>query len=227
MENETGCGIVPYVYKDRNLVNAVQWAVGLELLLLIDDPWRIFLTTDHPNGGCFWRYPEIIRLLMDVEFRKEEVKKLPAKAQKRIVLADLDRQYTLSEIVDHHLGGPGALARPDTERTSGGRRRRGRDDLSGEAGRRPSVHLSALRDQGRGDRGRGGRVRAVTEGREFIVHPACDEKIEEYLRPMFEKVYTISFENYPVDLERLRRPEYGRAGDASGTVGTRAGIGSG
>ena len=38
VENETGCGIVPYVYKDQNLVNAVQWAVGLELLLLIDDP---------------------------------------------------------------------------------------------------------------------------------------------------------------------------------------------
>ena len=35
VENETGCGVVPYVYKEKNLVNAVQWAVGLELLLLI------------------------------------------------------------------------------------------------------------------------------------------------------------------------------------------------
>ena len=66
VENETGCGIVPYVYKEKNLVNAVQWAVGLELLLLIDDPWRVYLTTDHPNGAAFWRYPEIIQLLMDV-----------------------------------------------------------------------------------------------------------------------------------------------------------------
>ena len=56
VENETGCGIVPYVYKKSSLVNAVQWAVGLELLLLITDPWRIFLTTDHPNGAGFWRY---------------------------------------------------------------------------------------------------------------------------------------------------------------------------
>ena len=69
VENETGCGIVPYTYRPSNLVNAVQWAVGLELLLLIDDPWRIFLTTDHPNGGCFWRYPEIIHLLMNADFR--------------------------------------------------------------------------------------------------------------------------------------------------------------
>ena len=67
VENETGCGIVPYTYKGSNLVNAVQWAVGLELLLLIDDPWRIFLTTDHPNGACFWRYPEIIHLLMNAD----------------------------------------------------------------------------------------------------------------------------------------------------------------
>ena len=79
VENETGCGIVPYVYKDRNLVNAVQWAVGLELLLLIDDPWRIFLTTDHPNGGGFWRYPEIIHMLMNGEFRKEQCRSCPKK----------------------------------------------------------------------------------------------------------------------------------------------------
>src|SRR5262249_45525241 len=78
VENETGCGIVPYVYKKGSLVNAVQWATGLELLLLITDPWRIFLTTDHPNGGGFWRYAEIVPLLMDVEYRRERVKSLPA-----------------------------------------------------------------------------------------------------------------------------------------------------
>src|SRR4029078_7504098 len=100
-ENETGCGIVPYVYKDRNLVNAVQWAVGLELLLLIDDPWRIFLTTDHPNGGCFWRYPEIIHMLMTAEFRREQVQQLPEKARQRILLAHLHRQYTVARADVH------------------------------------------------------------------------------------------------------------------------------
>src|SRR4029077_4238109 len=86
--------------------NAVQWAVGLELLLLIDDPWRIFLTTDHPNGGCFWRYPESIHMLMKAEFRKEQVRRLPDKAQYRIVLADLDREYTLNEIAIITSAGP-------------------------------------------------------------------------------------------------------------------------
>src|SRR5258707_2919694 len=83
VENETGCGIVPYVYKERNLVNAVQWATGLELLLLINDPWRVYLTTDHPNGAAFWRYPEIIQLLIDSEFRRELVNPRPPKTQRR------------------------------------------------------------------------------------------------------------------------------------------------
>ena len=206
VENETGCGIVPYVYKDRNLVNAVQWAVGLELLLLIDDPWRIFLTTDHPNGGCFWRYPEIIRLLMDVEFRKAEVKKLPAKAQERIVLGDLDRQYTLSEIVIITSAGPAR----SLGLTQKGHLGVGADaDIAIYPEKPDDGLLTYPRYVIKGGQivVEEGEVRAVTEGREFIVHPECDETIEEYLRPLFEKVYTISFENYPVDLERLRRPD--------------------
>ncbi len=47
--------------------NAVQWAIGLELFLLIDDPWRVFFTTDHPNGAPFTAYPELFALLMSRE----------------------------------------------------------------------------------------------------------------------------------------------------------------
>ena len=52
-----------------------------------------------------------------------------------------------------------------------------------------------------------GDVRATIAGREFICHPAYDEEIEEYLRQIFPKVYTISFENYPVEIERLRHAQ--------------------
>jgi formylmethanofuran dehydrogenase subunit A len=52
-----------------------------------------------------------------------------------------------------------------------------------------------------------GDVREVPDGREYIVRPAHDDQIEEYLRPLFEKVYTMSFANYPVEMERLRHPE--------------------
>ncbi len=55
-EMETGCGIVPIEYKDKSLVHSVQWAAGLEWYLLVDDPWRIAMSTDHPNGRLrFWR----------------------------------------------------------------------------------------------------------------------------------------------------------------------------
>ena len=64
-----GGGIIPYEYKEKNFVNALQWTIGLELFLLIKDPWRVFLTTDHPNGAPFTSYTELIRLLMDQDFR--------------------------------------------------------------------------------------------------------------------------------------------------------------
>ena len=156
VENETGCGIVPYVYKKSNLVNAVQWAVGLELLLLINDPWRIFLTTDHPNGAGFWRYPEIIQLLMNADFRRERLKALPAKALKRTVLADLDRRVHALRDRHHHLRRPGAGARAAQKGHLGV----GADadvaiyneDPDGVA----LFQLPALRHQGRRGRGRGG-----------------------------------------------------------------------
>src|SRR5262249_3259286 len=106
VENETGCGVVPYAYKEKSLVNAVQWAAGLELLLLIDDPWRIFLTTDHPNAACFWRCPELGQLLMSRDLRKEQLKARPKKARERMTLADLEREYTPSEIAIITSAGP-------------------------------------------------------------------------------------------------------------------------
>ena len=71
IECEAGCGVLPFRYRDRNFVNALQWCVGLELFLLVEDPWRIFLTTDHPNGAPFTTYPHLIRLLIDRTFRDE------------------------------------------------------------------------------------------------------------------------------------------------------------
>jgi formylmethanofuran dehydrogenase subunit A len=52
-----------------------------------------------------------------------------------------------------------------------------------------------------------GEIRNVVEGRGLIVRPAYDEKIEDYLRPIFQQYYTMSFDNYPVELERIERPE--------------------
>jgi len=95
VEMETGSGIVPMVYRPHTLVNAVQWCVGLELMLLIRDPWRVFLTTDHPNAGPFAAYPLLIRLLMDLDFRRSWLDRLHPQARQHTCLHKLTREYTL------------------------------------------------------------------------------------------------------------------------------------
>jgi len=98
MEMDAACGIVPFEYKDKNFVNALQWAIGLELFLLVEDPWRVFLTTDHPNGGPFTTYPHLIKLLMDRSFREEQFARLNKAARKASNLLEIKREYTLEEI---------------------------------------------------------------------------------------------------------------------------------
>ena len=99
IECDGGCGLVPFRYRDQNFVNALQWAIGLELFLLIEDPWRVFLTTDHPNGAPFTCYPHLIRLLMDRSFRNECLRSIHPAAQQATVLGSIAREYTLEEIV--------------------------------------------------------------------------------------------------------------------------------
>jgi formylmethanofuran dehydrogenase subunit A len=204
VENETGCGIVPYAYKEKNLVNAVQWAVGLELLLLINDPWRVFLTTDHPNGATFWRYPEIVQLLMDSEFRREQIKKLPAKAQERILLANLTREYTLSEIAIITSAGPAKAL---------GLSQKGNLGIGADADVaifNESKDIANMFSYPRYVIKSGevvieeGELRHSVDGHNYSVKPRYDESIEAFLRPLFQQQYTMSFDNYPVELERVR-----------------------
>lgn len=98
IECDAGCGVVPFKYKDQNFVNALQWAIGLEIFLLVEDPWRIFLTTDHPNGAPFTSYPHLIKLLMDKTFRNDVFSRLNPDAQTMSTLASIDREYSLYEI---------------------------------------------------------------------------------------------------------------------------------
>ena len=98
VEIESGAGIVPFTYKRSNAVNAVQWAVGLELALLVKDPWKVYLTTDHPNGGPFTSYPKVISWLMSEKARQRIVSKIPRGAKRRTCLESIDRELTFSEI---------------------------------------------------------------------------------------------------------------------------------
>jgi formylmethanofuran dehydrogenase subunit A len=98
IECDAGCGVVPFRYREQSYVNALQWAIGLELFLLVDDPWRVVLTTDHPNGAPFTSYPHLMRLLMDKSFRDEQLARLHPDVAANAALKEIKRELTLSEI---------------------------------------------------------------------------------------------------------------------------------
>jgi formylmethanofuran dehydrogenase subunit A len=104
-----GGGIVPYNYKATSYYNALQWAVGLELFLLIDDPWRVFFTTDHPNGAPFTAYPQVLHLLMSADERAAWIERLPKSAMTMSLLPQLKREYGLYEIAIMTRAAPARL----------------------------------------------------------------------------------------------------------------------
>ena len=98
VETETSSGIVPFRYRRKSYVHAIQWSIGLELALLIKDPWKIYLTTDHPNGAPFITYPRIIAWLMSKKARDATLKKINPRARRRSLLPTIDRELDFYEI---------------------------------------------------------------------------------------------------------------------------------
>ena len=57
------------------------------------------MTTDHPNGGPFTCYPQVIKWLMDKKSRDDVLTNVcVAKASSQTQLKDIDRELTLNEI---------------------------------------------------------------------------------------------------------------------------------
>ena len=108
-EMESGCGISPIEYRDRNFVHALQWAIGLEWYLLVENPWQVVMSTDHPNGGSFLAYPQIVRLLMDRAYRLEMLSRVNPRVLQHSTLKDLDREYSLGEIAIITRAGPARI----------------------------------------------------------------------------------------------------------------------
>jgi formylmethanofuran dehydrogenase subunit A len=106
LECQAGCGIVPFRYRDNQFVHGLQWTIGLELSLRILDPMRVFLTTDHPNGGPFTSYPHLIRLLMNYDYRMSIFDQLHPDVKEISPLPSLRREYSLQEIIAMTRNGP-------------------------------------------------------------------------------------------------------------------------
>ena len=105
-EGEGGTNVVPLTYLDKDASSAVQWAVGLELLLDFPDPTRMFLTTDHPNGAPFTAYPQVIEWLMSRSARQEMLKRIHPAGIHKTGLASVEREFSLGEIFAMTSWGP-------------------------------------------------------------------------------------------------------------------------
>ena len=199
IELETGCGIVPMMYKDKAAVSALQWAIGLELFLLSRDPWRVVLSTDHPNGGSFLSYPALIQLLMDQGVRSERLKQVNPKLLAGSALADgIIREYTLNEIAIVTRAGPARLL---------GLLHKGHLGPGADADVTVYAKDSDIAKMFATPRYvikggtlvvEEGQLRRAPAGRRLHIRPGYDEALLPDLRRYFDAYSTVSFENYPV-----------------------------
>ncbi|MCD5425189.1 MAG: formylmethanofuran dehydrogenase subunit A [Methanosarcinaceae archaeon] len=105
VEAEDGVGILPFLYSKKSPVHASMWAIGLELQLLTD-PWKMFITTDHPNGGVFLDYPYIYHWLMSEKARMDVAENVHPWAIKRTGLGGIDKEYDFNELIISTVAGP-------------------------------------------------------------------------------------------------------------------------
>ncbi|MBS7623898.1 amidohydrolase family protein, partial [Candidatus Bathyarchaeota archaeon] len=217
---ETGSGIVPFQYRRSNYVNAIQWGIGLELALMVEDPWRVFLTTDHPNGGPFTAYPRVIAWLMSKKARERTMSKMNRTARRRLDLPGLDREYTLEEISIITRAAPAK----SLGLSSKGHLGIGADadvavyDLDASKNyleKNPSMIKRTFTEayltvkDGKIVSKRG-EVTSAPAGRTFYVDcelsPELESDLVRELRMKFRDYYTIEIDNYPILDSFLRSP---------------------
>lgn len=206
VEMETGAGIVPYKFKKRNVVNAIQWTIGLEVMLLTEDPYKVFLTTDHPNAGPFYFYPQVIDLLMNKKRRDEMLDSIHSLAKERSCLESIDREYTLSEIVTVTRAGTAQALNMESKGHLGV----GADaDVSIYKYDPENIEKSFKRAKYTIKAGnivvKDGEIVKDIQGRTYVLDLDADLSDEE--KAIFAKYYTVQFNNYAVEDEYLDNPE--------------------
>jgi formylmethanofuran dehydrogenase subunit A len=217
IECDAGCGVVPMKYRDKSFVNALQWAIGLEMFLLVNDPWRIFLTTDHPNGAPFTTYPHLIRLLMDKTFRNEMLRRIHPGAQAATILGTITREYSLYEIAIMTRAGPAkSLGLKDRGHLGAG----ACADITvydDNPDREAMFTTPAFVFKNGEMIVRNGKIVKVVTGDTHVVRPEYDRKrVEKPLKEYFDSYHTVQMENFRLSDEEITEPG---CGHAPGTCG--------
>jgi formylmethanofuran dehydrogenase subunit A len=212
VEMEAGAGVVPYSFKKNNPANAIQWAIGLELALLVKDPWKVYMTTDHPNGGPFYYYPKVISWLMSRKSRTETMLESNKASVRKTTLDGTYREYTFNEIAivtraatakalglknKGHIG-IGADADVSIYKIDASEWRPSEFEELEKAFNRISYTIKSgeivVKD---------GDVHSTPLGSTFWADAKVpidlNNELEKDLEEEFKKFYTISFRNYPVE----------------------------
>ena len=203
IECDAGCGVVPMKYRDKNFVNALQWCIGLETFLLVNDPWRIFMTTDHPNGAPFTCYPHLIRLLMDRSFRNDMLGKINPAAAAASTLGSITREYSLYEIAIMTRAGPArSLGLKDRGHLGVGANADitiYRDDANREAmfGAPEMVFKNGKLIV------RNGIIVSAVQGATHVARPDFDKGIERSLKDYFQRYHTVQMDNFRVSDDEI------------------------
>jgi formylmethanofuran dehydrogenase subunit A len=205
IELDAGCGVVPFRYREQSYVNALQWAIGLELFLLVSNPWQVVLTTDHPNGGPFTSYPHLIRLLMDRSFREEQLAKLHPDVAAQSALRSITRELSLQEIAVMTRAAPAKLL---------GLEDRGhlRDGAAADiAIYREQADFEAMFStpawvfKDGQQVVRNGQITAVPTGGTHFVQPGYDSTVETVLRRHAKATGGLNFDHATIGIEELCR----------------------
>ena len=226
IELEESSGVVPLVYGRKMPINAIQWAIGLELALLTEDPWQVIMTTDHPNGGPFVNYPEVIALLMSRAKREEELASLHELASSRSSLPSIEREMGWDDIAIVTRAGPARiLGLPEKGHLGFGADGDvsiydidpGKVDPSKDH-ERVKAALSRAKYTIKGGEVvvRDGEIVAVPQGRTYWVDASVPEdeaaKVRADLVDKFTKYYSVQLSNYMVQDAYVTRPRVVRAG---------------
>ncbi len=217
-EIEGGAGIVPIVYLPKNPVHALQWAIGLELGLLVDSD-KVVISTDWPNGGPFTEYPYIMAMLMSKRMREKELERVSPYVQKASSLPAIDTEKTLYEVIKMSRSLPAKILGMENKGHLGV----GADadiaiyninpnevdpsaeyDLVNKAFRKPAYTIKdgeiVVKD---------GELVAETWGRTFWVDATKKvsmEAIEADLDEYFQNYYTVERINFGVDERWVKKP---------------------
>ncbi len=93
------CDPFGFEYSQADPINALQWAIGLELALATIDTDQATLSMDHPNGGPFWAYPQVLGWLMDKQSRDRRLADAHPLATSHSGLAGQDRVLSIADVV--------------------------------------------------------------------------------------------------------------------------------